>query len=261
MGFDIDWSRCIFVKGLTVVKSQRRFYPVFIAKQLLGLCWREALAEGIGTFVLVFAGTGAVMVNQIGNGVVTHLGVSCVFGAVVAALIYSLGHISSAHFNPAVTLAFWTSGFFPRSRILPYVLAQCIGAIAASALLLLTLGPVGTLGATLPLHGNAMQALILETILTFILMLVILGSGLDRRAPIGFAGIAIGLTVGLEAAFMGPITGASMNPARSLGPALIGWHWQHHWLYWVGPIVGAQLAVLVYRLLSQDFQDAIRDID
>lgn len=218
-------------------------------------CRREAFAEGIGTFILVFAGTGAVMANELSGKAVTHVGISFVFGAVVAALIYSLGHLSGAHFNPAVTLAFWASGFFPQQRVLPYIAAQSIGAVVASALLLTSLGRVANLGATLPLNGNWYQSLILETVLTFILMLVILGSGLDRRAHIGFAGIAIGLTVGLEAACMGAITGASMNPARSLGPALIGGIWQHHWVYWVAPIAGAQLAVVVYRQLSNGFRD------
>ncbi|AUB35697.1 Glycerol uptake facilitator and related aquaporins [Nostoc flagelliforme CCNUN1] len=218
-------------------------------------CWREALAEGIGTFILVFAGTGAVMVNSISGGSVTHIGISFVFGAVVTALIYGIGHLSGAHFNPAVTLAFWTSGFFPKRRVLPYILAQLLGALAASALLLISLGRVANLGATLPLKGNWLQSLVLEFVLTFILMFVILGSGLDRRAHIGFAGLAIGLTVGMEAAFMGPITGASMNPARSLGPALVGGIWQHHWVYWVAPILGAQLAVIVYRQLSNGFRD------
>ncbi|MDJ0677357.1 MAG: MIP/aquaporin family protein [Calothrix sp. MO_167.B42] len=218
-------------------------------------CWREAFAEAIGTFILVFAGTGAVMTNQLSGGAVTHLGISFVFGSVVAALIYTLGHISNAHFNPAVTLAFWTSGFFPKCRVVPYIIAQSLGAIAASFLLLISLGKVANLGATLPLNDNWLQSLILELVLTFILMFVILGSGLDRRAHIGFAGLAIGLTVGLEAAFMGPITGASMNPARSLGPALVGGIWQHHWVYWIAPILGAQLAVIVYRQLSYGFKD------
>lgn len=195
------------------------------------------------------------MVNAISDGAVTHLGISFVFGAVVAALIYSLGHISDAHFNPAVTLAFWASGFFPRQKVMAYILAQALGAISASGLLRLSLGNIAQLGATLPLNGNWVQAFVLETVLTFILMFVILGSGLDRRSPVGFAGLAIGLTVGLEAAFMGPITGASMNPVRSLGPALVGNLWQHHWLYWVAPILGAQLAVLAYRHLSNNFQD------
>lgn len=216
---------------------------------------RELLAEFIGTFVLIFAGTGAVMVDRISNGAITHLGIGIVFGAVVTALIYSLSHISGAHFNPAVTLAFWSSGFFRRSLIVPYILAQLLGAIAASALLRICLGAVGNLGATLPRNGDWLQSLILETILTFILMLVIFGSGLDRRAPAGFAGMAIGLTVAFEAICMGPITGASMNPVRSLAPALVGGNLQHQWLYWVAPILGAQLAVVVYRHLSNNFSD------
>ncbi len=225
-------------------------------QQLLGSLWkREAIAEGIGTFTLVFAGTGAVMANTISDGSVTHLGVSFVFGAVVTAMIYCLGHISGAHLNPAVTLAFWTSGFFPKHLVIPYILAQLVGAISASVLLFISLGNVANLGATLPLNNNWLQSFVLELVLTFVLMFVIFGSGLDRRAPVGFAGLAIGLTVGLEAAFMGPITGASMNPARSFAPALIGWIWQHHWLYWLAPIMGAQLAVIVYRHLSYGFRD------
>ncbi|WP_416350891.1 MIP/aquaporin family protein [Rivularia sp. UHCC 0363] len=222
---------------------------------LSSLCTREALAEVIGTFTLVFAGTGAIMVNAIADGSITHLGISFVFGAVVAAMIYSLGHISGAHLNPAVTLAFWTSGFFPRRLVIPYILAQVIGAVLASGVLFVSLGKVANMGATLPLNGNWLQSFVLEFILTFILMFVIFGSGLDRRAHIGFAGLAIGLTVALEAAFMGPITGASMNPARSLGPALVGSIWQYHWLYWVAPITGAQLAAIVYRHLSYGFRD------
>lgn len=216
---------------------------------------REALAEGIGTFILVFAGTGAVMVNTISHGAISHLGISFVFGSIVAALIYGIGHISGAHLNPAVTLAFWTSGFFPRQRVVSYILAQIFGAIAASSLLRVSLGMVNNLGATLPLNDNWLQSLVLEIVLTFILMFVIFGSGLDRRAHIGFAGLAIGLTVGLEAAFMGPITGASMNPARSFGPALVGGIWQYHWVYWIAPILGAQLAAIAYGVLSNGFRD------
>lgn len=232
-------------------------HPVKILKSftIQALVSPACLAEAMGTFILVFAGTGSVMVNQLTNGAISHLGVSAVFGAVVAALIYAFGHMSEAHFNPAVTLAFWRSGFFPAKRVLAYILAQCSGAIAASLMLRLSLGAVGNLGATLPLEGNWRQSLILETILTFILMMVILGSGLDRRSPKGFEGLAIGATVFIEAACMGPITGASMNPARSLGPAFVANQWQHHWLYWVAPILGAQLAVWCYRYLSNNFQD------
>jgi len=222
--------------------------------------WRELMAEAIGTFILVFAGTGAIVVNQISNGAITHLGISFVFGAVVTALIYTFGHISGAHFNPAVTLAFWRSGFLPAFKVLPYIIAQILGGVLASLTLLLSLGSVAKLGATLPLKDNWMQALVLEIILTFILMLVIFGSGLDRRSPSGFAGIAIGLTVGLEAACMGSITGASMNPVRSFAPALVGGIWQHHWVYWVAPILGAQLAVFVYAQLSNGFRDLKQDL-
>ena len=216
---------------------------------------RECMAEFVGTFVLIFVGTGAVMVNQISLGAVTHLGVSFVFGAVVAALIYSIGHISGAHLNPAVTLAFWRGGLFPRRHVLPYVIAQVMGSIAASGLLLLSLGPVANLGATLPSNNNWMQSLILETVLTFILMFVILGAAVDPRSRREFGGLAIGLTVGLEAACMGPITGASMNPARSFGPAVMSGIWQHQWVYWIAPIVGAQLAIWVYGKLSNNFTD------
>jgi len=221
----------------------------------IALYSRELVAEAIGTFILVFTGTGAVMVNHLSHGAVTQIGISFVFGAIVAALIYTLGHISGAHLNPAVTLAFWSSGFFQGSRVVPYILAQTVGAVLASLVLVFSLGAVANLGATVPLNDNWQQSLILETVLTFILMLVILGSGLDRRAPIGFAGMAIGLTVGLEAACMGAVTGASMNPARSFAPALVGGMWQYHWVYWVAPVLGAQFAVWVYRYLSNGFSD------
>ena len=221
---------------------------------------REVLAEFIGTFTLIFMGTGAVIVNQVSQGAVTHLGISGVFGAVVAALIYALGHISGAHLNPAVTLALWQGGFFRRHRVFPYILAQILGAIVASSLLLIIFGPVAKLGATLPLNNNWQQSFVLEIILTFILMLVIFGAAVDPRSHQSFAGLAIGLTVGLEAACMGPITGASMNPARSFGPALLSGIWQHQWLYWIAPIIGAQLAMWVYRLLSNTGLDDIADL-
>lgn len=223
--------------------------------QLLVNTSRPILAEAIGTFALVFTGVGAIMVNHLSQGAITHIGISFVFGAVVTALIYAFGHISGAHFNPAVTLAFWRSGFLPRNLVIPYILAQLFGAVLAASVLLWAFGPVANLGATLPLQENWQRAFILETILTLILMLVILGSGLDRRAHIGFAAVAIGLTVGLEAACMGPITGASMNPARSFAPALVGGIWQHHWLYWLAPILGAQLATSIYGYLSNNFAD------
>lgn len=235
----------------TSVKAlQRHSLPRFWARSTK-FTSAAAIAEGLGTFALVFAGTGAVMVDQMSGGAITHLGVSFVFGAVLTAMIYAVGHVSGGHFNPAVTLGLWRGGIFPRSQVVPYILAQLVGAIAASAVLLISLGGVANLGATLPMNDNWLQSLILETVLTCILMLVIFGAGIDCRAPIGFAGLAIGMTVGLEAAFMGPITGASMNPARSLAPALVAGVWQHHWLYWVAPLLGAQLGVWIGKPLFQ----------
>jgi aquaporin NIP len=207
---------------------------------------RQALlAEFIGTFGLVFAGTGAVTFNQM-TGALTHVGIAIVFGLVVTALIYTFGHASGAHFNPAVTIAFASIGDFGWRQVPGYVGAQLLGAAAASGVLRATFGLVGNLGATLPATAP-IQSLILEMILTFLLMTVIMGVAVDARAVKGFAGIAIGATVGLEAMFGGPISGASMNPARSLGPALFSGAWQYHWMYWAGPIVGAVLAAIVYR--------------
>jgi aquaporin NIP len=207
---------------------------------------RKALtAEFIGTFGLVFAGTGAVIFNQM-TGALTHVGIAMVFGLVVTALIYTFGHSSGAHFNPAVTLAFAVIGDFPWRKVPGYLAAQLLGAVAASSVLRFTYGLVGTLGATLPVT-TPVHSLVLEFILTFLLMTVIMGAAVDGRAVKGFAGIAIGATVGLEAMFGGPISGASMNPARSFAPALLSGSWQSHWLYWVAPIAGAVLAAVVYR--------------
>lgn len=190
-------------------------------------------------------GTGSIVVNQLSDGAIGHLGISFVFGAVVTALIYSLANISGAHMNPAVTLAFWGHGQLRGRWVFPYIGAQVLGAILASGWLRLTFGNVANLGATLPRSTNWQEAFTLEMVLTGILMLVILGS-----AGSPFGAIAVGLTVSLEAACMGPITGASMNPARSFAPALCSGIWQDHWLYWLAPIVGALLAVPVYRYLT-----------
>jgi MIP family channel proteins len=215
----------------------------------------EMLAEGIGTFVLIFIGTGAIMVNTITGGAITHLGICLVFGAIVTAIIYTIGHISGAHINPAVTLAFWSSNVFPKQKILPYILSQFSGGILASLLLRIILGDIANMGSIFPIDNNWIKALIVEIILTFILMFIVLGSGLDRRAPTGFGAIAVGLTVVAEATFMGPITGAGMNPVRSLAPAIIAHISKYQWLYVVGPIIGAQLAVWVYRQMSNNFHD------
>jgi aquaporin Z len=206
---------------------------------------RALVAEFIGTFGIVFAGTGAVVFNQM-TGALTHVGIAIVFGLVVTALIYTFGHTSGAHFNPAVTLGFAAVGDFEWRRVPAYLAVQALGAAAASGVLRATFGLVGTLGATLP-ATTPTHSFVLEFILTFLLMTVIMGAAVDAKAVKGSAGLAIGATVGLEAMFGGPISGASMNPARSFGPALFAGAWSHHWIYWVAPILGALLAAFVYR--------------
>ncbi len=213
---------------------------------------RESLAEAVGTFCLVFAGTGAIVVNAVSGGVITHLGIAFVFGAIVAALIYALGPVSGAHFNPAVTLGLWTLGKCPSERVLPFISMQLLGATLASCAVRLCFGQDADLGATLPLSGNWSQAFLVELFLTFILMLVICGSALHPKAAKDMAGLAIGLTVGLEAAFGGPISGASMNPARSFGPALVTGAWEAHWVYWLAPVLGAFLAAHFWKNLRID---------
>ena len=206
---------------------------------------RRCTAEFIGTFGLVFAGTGAIMVDFISGGEVTNLGTGIVFGLTVAAMIYATGHISGAHINPAVTLGFALSRHFPWKWVPHYWSSQLAGAIAASLVLQGLFGNVADLGATLP-SGAVWDSVLLEVILTFFLMFVIMAVSTDVRAIGSSAAIAIGATVALEATFAGPISGASMNPARSFGPALVGWTWMDHWAYWAGPLIGAALAAMIY---------------
>jgi MIP family channel proteins len=209
---------------------------------------RRAVAESIGTFFLVLIGPGAVMVNAYSGGVVTHVGVALAFAFVVIAMIYTVGHLSGAHINPAVTLAFWSVGRFPGREVLPYVAAQCLGAVLASLLSRAALGTVGSVGATLP--GVSLTAAFgIEWLLSFALMFVIMAVATDERVADGFAAIAVGLTVGFCAMVGGPLTGASMNPARSFGPALAGGFWQAHWVYWVAPLTGMVVAARVYDFL------------
>ncbi|HEX7243579.1 MAG TPA: MIP family channel protein [Longimicrobiaceae bacterium] len=210
--------------------------------------FRRALAEGIGTFFLVLIGPGAAMVNAYTEGTIGHAGVALAFAFVVVAMIYALGHISGAHINPAVTIAFWSVRRFPGRDVLPYVLAQCAGAAAASFMLGAVLGPAGSYGATLPVMGVG-RSFLVEWLLSFVLMLVVMAVATDERVAPGFAGIAVGLTVGFCAMMGGPLTGASMNPARSLGPAVAGGIWTAHWLYWVAPVTGMLAAARVYEFL------------
>ena len=217
------------------------------------------LAEAVGTFCLVFAGTGAIVVNQVSQGRVTHLGISLVFGLIVLAMIYTIGHISGAHMNPAVTLGFYSAGRHPKGEIAPYVLAQLVGALAASiSLKLMFLGQSTNLGATLP-AGSDLQSFMLEFIMTFMLMFTIMGVATDDRAEGAMAGIAIGAMIALEAAFGGPISGASMNPARSFAPALVAGNFAHHWIYWAAPILGAIFGALVYRLIQKPIRRKLVD--
>ena len=209
---------------------------------------KRLLAEAIGTFFLVLIGPGTAMVDAFSGGAIGNVGVALAFGFVVIAMIYALGHLSGAHINPAVTLAFWSARRFPAAEVLPYILAQCAGAAGASWVLRATIGPVGQLGATIPTIGTG-AAFAIEWLLSFVLMFVIMAVATDERVADGFAPIAVGLTVGFCALMGGPLTGASMNPARSFGPALAGGGWTTHWLYWAAPITGMVTAAHTYGVL------------
>jgi aquaporin NIP len=212
---------------------------------------KKCLAEFIGTFALVFCGTGAIIINDITNGAVTHPGIAVTFGLIVLAMIYAYGEISGAHINPAVSLAFYVSGKFKGKNLFPYISSQLSGAIAASLVLSVLFPSHQNLGATLP-FGEAWQSFIIEILLTFFLMTVIIHVATGSKETGVTAGIAIGSVVLLEAMFAGPITGASMNPARSIAPALVSGNIQHLWLYIIGPIAGALLAVGAHKVITKD---------
>ena len=212
---------------------------------------QKPVAELFGTFFLVFAGTGAIVINDASNGVVTHVGIALTFGLVVLALIYALGDVSGAHFNPAVTIGFWAAGRFPARSVPTYVASQSAGALLASLLLRWLFPAHGTLGTTQP-AGTAGQSFVLEIILTLFLMLVILSVSTGAKEKGITAGIAVGSVIALEALFAGPITGASMNPARSLGPALVSAQLGNLWIYLAAPVLGALLAVLSCRCVQEE---------
>lgn len=212
---------------------------------------KRLAAEFVGTFVLVFAGTGAIVINEVSGGAITHAGIALTFGLVVLAMIYTVGDVSGAHLNPAVTIGFWFSRRLPGSEVLPYIASECAGALAASSVLRFLFPQNALLGATHP-NGPALQSFVLEFLLTAILMLTILSVSTGAKEKGIIAGIAIGAVIALEAMFAGPICGASMNPARSLGPALVSGNVSNLWLYLIAPTSGALLGVLGCRCVREE---------
>jgi len=211
---------------------------------------KKCLAEVFGTFALVFAGTGAIVINQVSGGVVTHVGVALTFGLVVLAMIYAVGDISGAHLNPAVTIGFWAARRLPGSSVPSYLLSQCAGALLACGSLRILFPDDKLLGATQPV-GPVSQSFVLEFLLTVILMFVILNVSTGAKEKGITAGIAVGAVIALEAMFAGPICGASMNPARSLAPAVVSGHLDNLWVYLVAPVVGAVVAVMACRCVQE----------
>lgn len=208
-------------------------------------------AEFIGTFALVFTGTGAIVINDVSGGAVTHVGVALTFGLVVLAMIYAVGDVSGAHLNPAVTIGFFSARRLSGVMVMPYIASQLIGAFAASGLLRVLFPQQPTLGSTMP-AGPFVQSCVLEVVLTALLMFVILSVSTGAKERGITAGIAVGAVIGLEALFAGPISGASMNPARSLAPAVVSQHFAGLWIYLVGPVVGALLAVIGCRCVREE---------
>jgi aquaporin NIP len=212
--------------------------------------FRKYVAEMVGTFALVFCGTGAIIINQETDGVVTHLGIALTFGLIVSAMIFALGDVSGAHLNPAITLSFAISNRFPFKQVTPYIIAQALGAFMASGILKLLFPSNELLGTTLP-AGTALQSFILEIILTMLLVLVVFNVSSGSKEKGITAAIAIGSVVGLEAMFAGPICGASMNPIRSISPAIVSTHTEHLWVYISAPLIGALLGMIIHQLLYQ----------
>jgi aquaporin NIP len=212
---------------------------------------KKFCAEILGTFALVFAGTGAIVINEASGGTITHVGVAFTFGLVVLAMIYTFGDISGAHLNPAVTLGFWAARRMPGREVLPYVASQIVGAVLASGLLRLLFPDNQLLGATLP-AGSEMQSFVFEVVLTFFLMLTVLNVSTGAKEKGITAGIAVGAIITLEAMLAGPISGASMNPARSLAPALVSGHLEHLWIYLVAPPLGAFAAMFACRCVREE---------
>ncbi|KAJ7198905.1 hypothetical protein O6H91_Y499400 [Diphasiastrum complanatum] len=218
----------------------------------------QIAAEMIGTFILVFTGCGSAMVDTKSQGSITHFGVSTAFGLVVMIIIYSIGHISGAHINPAVTLAFATVRHFPWAQVPAYIGAQVVSAITAAFVLRALFNPVANIGATIPAGSNA-QSFVLEMLITYILMFVVSAVATDTRAIGELAGLAVGSTVALNAIFAGPISGASMNPARSLGPAIAANNYKGIWVYIIGPTLGALLGAWSYNMIRLPEEENKKD--
>ncbi len=210
--------------------------------------FNRMLAEALGTFAMVFVGTGAIVIDQQFNGVITHAGIALTFGLIVLAMIYTLGDVSGAHFNPAVTVAFFAARRLESNVVIPYVLSQTVGALCASGLLWWMFPESNGLGAT-HAHGPHLRAFVMEFVLTLILMVVILSVSTGAQEKGITAGIVIGSVIGLEAMFAGPVCGASMNPVRSLAPALVSWQLGDLWIYLLAPVMGALAAVPLTRAL------------
>ncbi|HEX8083763.1 MAG TPA: MIP family channel protein [Solirubrobacteraceae bacterium] len=210
---------------------------------------RRSAAEGLAAFALVFAGCGAVVADARYDGALGSVGVALVFGLIIMVMVYATGHLSGAHINPAVTVAFVLSRHFPARDAVAYVGAQCAGgALGALVLVAVWTDQPASLGATVPSVGTG-SAFVYEAVMTAFLMFVIMAVATDTRAVGAAAAIAIGGTVGLDALFGGPVTGASMNPARSLGPALVVGEWRDFWVYLAGPVAGAALGAFAYQLV------------
>ena len=212
---------------------------------------KKYISEFIGTFALIFCGTGAMTINEITSGEVTHVGVAITWGLIVMAMIYAFGEISGAHFNPAVTIAFAYAKKFSWKEVPKYIAIQLLGALSASLILWYLFPDSEYYGATIPAL-DMWRAFVLELLLTFFLMLVIINVSTGSKEVGTMAGIAIGGVVLLEAMFAGPMTKASMNPARSIAPAIVSGHYEHLWIYIAAPILGALLAVVSCKLVKED---------
>jgi aquaporin NIP len=217
---------------------------------------RNYLAELIGTFALVFCGTGAIVINNESGGAVTQVGIAVTFGLIVAVMIFAFGPISGAHINPAVSIILVLAKRFPAGQLIPYIIAQLAGALAASLLLKMLFPGDELLGSTVP-QGSALQSFVLEVVLTMLLALVILNVIAGAKEKGSMPAIAIGATVGLEALFAGPVCGASMNPARSIAPAVVSGHTAELWIYIFAPVAGALAGLLLHKLLVHKHESSV----